>query len=93
MDVSTINGVPWYTNLWLDRCGMTGGASGGPWTVDMDQSGVGTVVSINSWGFTDKLGMAGPQLRTANGSFAECLFQKAKSAADPGWSGGIVVDC
>ena len=26
-----INGVSWYTNLWLDDCAMTGGASGGPW--------------------------------------------------------------
>lgn len=60
MDADNINGVPWYTNLWLDDCGMTGGASGGPWTRDMDESGVGTVISVNSWGFMDKKGMAGP---------------------------------
>ncbi|KAL7517206.1 hypothetical protein ACHAWX_002145 [Stephanocyclus meneghinianus] len=92
-DISTIKGVPWYTNLWIDQCGMTGGASGGPWAVKMDTSGVGTIVSVNSWGFTDKIGMAGPQLRTSSGSLAECLFEKAKYSNDPGRDGGYIVDC
>lgn len=92
-DISTIKGVPWYTNLWIDQCGMTGGASGGPWTVNMDTSGVGTIVSVNSWGFTDKIGMAGPQLRTSSGSLAECLFEEAKYSNDPGRDGGYIVDC
>jgi hypothetical protein len=92
-DMSTIMGVPWYVNLWLDRCGMTGGASGGSWLIDMNQRGEGTVVSVNSWGFTDKPGMAGPDFRTSSGSFAECLFEKARSARDPGSVGGYIVDC
>jgi hypothetical protein len=92
-DISTIKGVPWYTNLWIDRCGMTGGASGGSWLVDMNTDGVGTIVSVNSWGFTDKVGMAGPKLQTESGSFAECLFVEAKNANDPGHVGGYIVDC
>lgn len=91
--ISSIKGVPWYKNLWIDQCGMTGGASGGPWAINMDTSGVGTVVSVNSWGFTDKVGMAGPQLRTSSGSLAECLFEKAKYANDPGSVGGYIVKC
>jgi len=55
-EIETIKGVPWYTNLWIDQCGMTGGASGGSWLVNMDTDGVGTIVSVNSWGFTDKVG-------------------------------------
>jgi len=93
MDVSSINGVPWYANLWMDNCGMTGGASGGPWIIDMTEGGSGTVVSNNSWGFTDRPGMAGPNLRTASGSKAECLFDKARNAQDPGSSGGYIVKC
>lgn len=70
---------------------MTGGASGGPWIFGMNQSGQGTLASVNSWGFTHKPGMAGPVLRTASGSYAECLFEQAKSARDPGRDGGIIV--
>jgi hypothetical protein len=87
-----IHGLSWYANLWLDDCGMTGGASGGPWLVDMDNNGVGTLISVSSWGFTDQPGMAGPVLRTRDGSVAECLFEKAKSARDPGNVGGIIVN-
>ena len=93
MDQSTIFGVSWYENLWLDQCGLGSGASGGPWIADMDENGVGTLFSINSWGFDDKIGMAGPSLRTQDGSLAECLFQKAVKAKDPGKKGGLVVSC
>ena len=58
-DVKSIKEVPNYTNLWLPRCNLQGGASGGPWMVDIDTSGVGTVMSLNSWGFIDGPGMAG----------------------------------
>jgi len=91
MENTSINGVPWYTNLWLKDCALTGGASGGPWMAHMDQGGVGTLISVNSWGFTHKAGMAGPVLRTKEGSWAECLFTKARTANDPGKVGGIVV--
>ncbi len=93
MDQSTIYGVSWYENLWLDQCGLGSGASGGPWIADMDENGVGTLFSINSWGFDDKTGMAGPSLRTQDGSLAECLFQEALNAPDPGRDGGYVVSC
>jgi len=91
MASTDIYGLPGYANLWLDDCAMTGGASGGPWLVDMDDAGVGTVISVNSWGFTDRAGMAGPVLRTRDGSWAECLYNEAKSASDPGQVGGIIV--
>ena len=93
MDQSTIYGVSWYENLWLDQCGLGSGASGGPWIADMDENGVGTLFSINSWGFDDKIGMAGPSLRTQDGSLAECLYGKALRAPDPGKRGGYVVSC
>mmetsp|Transcript_11928 Transcript_11928/g.17813 ORF Transcript_11928/g.17813 Transcript_11928/m.17813 type:complete len:681 (-) Transcript_11928:616-2658(-) len=93
MHQSTIFGVSWFENLWLDQCGLGSGASGGPWIADMDENGVGTLFSINSWGFDDKIGMAGPSLRTQDGSLAECLFQKAVKAKDPGKKGGLVVSC
>ena len=91
--LDSINGIEEYTNHWLSNCAMVGGASGGPWTIDMDDSGVGTVVSVNSWGYSSTIGVAGPSLRTESGSFAECLFEKAKNATDPGRVGGYIVDC
>lgn len=93
MDQSTIYGVSWYENLWLDQCGLGAGASGGPWIADMDENGVGTLFSINSWGFDNKIGVAGPNFRTQDGSFAECLYRKALKANDPGRKGGYVVSC
>lgn len=91
MENDKINGVPWYENYWLDDCAMTGGASGGPWIMDMDERGDGTLISVNSWGFTHRAGMAGPNLSTDSGSMAECLFDKARLANDPGRSGGYIV--
>jgi len=91
MENTQINGVVWYDNLWLDDCAMTGGASGGGWISNMDTKGVGTLVGVNSWGFTDKAGMASPNLSTESGSWAECLFKKAQSAGDPGSKGGYIV--
>ena len=70
MESSKINGVPWYDNLWLEDCTLTGGASGGPWMMDMEENGVGTLISVNSWGFAYKPGMAGPNLSTSTGSWA-----------------------
>ena len=43
--------------------------------------GTGTIISVNSWGYTDQPGMAGPQLdRTTAG----CLLSVAATAAFPG---------
>ena len=91
--LDTINGINDYTNFWLGNCGLHGGASGGPWTVDMDDSGVGTMVSWSSWGYSSSSGVAGPDFRTESGSSAECLLEKALFAADPGSVGGYIVDC
>lgn len=80
MNSKRINGVDFYTNFWLEDCALTGGASGGPWIKNMDTEGVGTLTSLNSWGFVHKPGMAGPQLHTSSGSMAECMFDIARSS-------------
>lgn len=60
------------SNWWLPSCGLTGGSSGGPWVQPLDTSiGSGLVISVNSWGYTNSPGMAGPKLF---GSSAYCLF-------------------
>lgn len=92
-DAKTINEVPGYTNLFLPQCNLMGGASGGPWLADIDSSGIGTVMSLNSWGFVDEPGMAGPSLQTSSGSKAECLFNVARTYQDPGSTRGYVITC
>ena len=73
-DMTTEGDVNW----WLPSCGLSGGASGGAWLQSMDQSlGRGSIVSVNSWGYTTAPGMAGPKL---TGTSAECLFTEAKYA-------------
>ena len=68
-----------YDGLLLPNCGMSGGASGGPWSqsekVDL---GKGPVISVNSYGPSrGKKYMGGPRL---DNNDAECLFEMAKSA-------------
>lgn len=91
--MGTVKAIQSYSNLFLDDCGLTGGSSGGPWSFDMDTSGMGTVISVNSWGFVGRPSMAGPSLRTLGGSYAECLFERAKNAAKPESSNGIIIEC
>ncbi len=68
-------------NWWLPSCGLSGGSSGGPWIQPMDAaSGNGPIISVNSWGYSNSPGMAGPKLSGL--SSAECLFGSAKSS---GW--------
>lgn len=63
---------------WLDKCGLTGGASGGPWLSDFDSSsGSGTVVSVNSWGYSSRSGMGGPIIDASAG---RCLVNAARAA-------------
>jgi len=70
-------------NWWLPSCGLSGGASGGPWL--QDASGTGYVVmSVNSWGYTTSPGMAGPML---SGTSAYCVFGLAKTFAFESVSG------
>ena len=88
-------GIETYENYWLGICRMTGGSSGGPMIKDLDDEGRGTVVSINSWGYTTSPGMAGPKFATAAGSHAECLYDRARSAKfeDVVDRGVVVADC
>lgn len=69
--MSTTGSVNW----WLPNCGLSGGASGGPW--NQLNAGNGPIISVNSWGYTDQPGMAGPKLY---GTSAACVFEQAKSS-------------
>jgi hypothetical protein len=64
-------------NWWLPSCGLSGGSSGGGWVQPMDVStGNGPVISVNSWGYTNSTGMAGPKLFNSS---ASCLFVTSTS--------------
>ncbi len=68
-----------YGGLWLDGCGLTGGASGGPWLQPGGSTiGAGPIVSVNSYGYTNRVGMGGPRL---HGTSAACLYSTARTAA------------
>jgi hypothetical protein len=92
-DMTTTNGS---ANWWLGSCGLSGGASGGPWLQPMDEAaGSGTIISVNSWGYVDSSGkplpgMAGPKL---SGTSAQCVFGAASSATTTTQLGGVVVIC
>jgi hypothetical protein len=51
-------------NWWLTNCGLSGGSSGGPWVrTDERMEGAQTAaLSVNSWGYTNQPGIAGPKL-------------------------------
>eukprot|EP00899_Mesostigma_viride_P006257 jgi/Mesvir1/15632/Mv03237-RA.1 len=67
---------------WLPECGLTGGASGGPWIqMAPEADGWGSIVSVNSWKRVSwageaEPGMAGPQLSTKY-TTAKKLFEYA----------------
>ena len=66
-------------NWWLGNCGLSGGSSGGPWVQRMNlQTGDGPIMSVNSWGYTNQDGMAGPKLWNTS---ASCVFTAAKSSS------------
>lgn len=91
-DMTTEGSVNW----WLPSCDLSGGSSGGPWVQPMNVSlGDGPVVSVNSWGFTNSPGMAGPKLA---GTSASCVYDMARSESFgvvPATDGdaGLKVDC
>ena len=69
------------TSLRISGCGISPGASGGPWIQDFDpQTGRGSINSVDSHTYwlspTDGSGNGGPKLY---GNSAECLFGEAKS--------------
>jgi hypothetical protein len=70
-------GTEGSANWWLSQCGLSGGSSGGSWIQPLDTaSGSGPVISVNSWGYTNSPGMAGPKL---SGTSASCLFDAAQT--------------
>jgi hypothetical protein len=83
-------GTEGTVNWWLPSCGLSGGSSGGPWVQPMNTStGSGPIISVNSWGYTNQPGMAGPKLA---GTSASCLFGVAKTASLT-TSGGVASNC
>ena len=82
-DMKTQGSVNW----WLASCGLSGGSSGGPWLQPIS-GGSGPIVSVNSWGYTNQPGMAGPKL---SGTSASCVFALAKGTAFG--STGMIADC
>jgi hypothetical protein len=40
-------------NWWLGSCGLSGGSSGGPWMQPFS-GGMGSLISANSWGYTNR---------------------------------------
>lgn len=83
-------------NWWLPSCELSGGSSGGSWLQPLSV-GDGSIISINSWGYTTAPGMAGPLLNGT--SSAECVFGVAKSSvlsdleAAPYGDAGSVINC
>jgi len=77
-----------YNDYWLGSCGLSGGASGGPWIQTMDEkAGSGPIISVNSWGYTTAPGMGGPPLTTS----AKCVFDaRTNSLNNPR---GVIVTC
>ncbi len=66
-------------NWWLGNCGLSGGSSGGPWSQPFNVgTGNGPIMSVNSWGYTNQAGMAGPKF---SGTSTSCVFAVAQSAA------------
>lgn len=76
-DMTTEGAVNW----WLPSCLLSGGSSGGPWVQPMDEdTGSGSVISVNSWGYSSSSGMAGPKLV---GTSASCVYGHASSGSPP----------
>jgi len=76
-DMTTEGAVNW----WLPSCGLSGGSSGGPWVQPMNTTtGSGDIISVNSWGYTNQPGMAGPKLVDTS---ALCIFNRSTSEPFP----------
>lgn len=98
-EVGTKEPTPGLTTGWMPGCGLTGGASGGPWISDFDPAtGSGKVVSVNSWSYSTQTGMGGPFI---DASAARCLVNAAReipvgdleASTDAGGGAGIFVEC
>lgn len=90
-DMTTENNYD--VNWWLPSCGLTGGSSGGPWVQNGSNTWSGgtdgKIISVNSWGYSNSPGMAGPKLDNTS---AECVFGAAKNAALT-TAGGVAAIC
>ena len=75
-------------NYWLGSCDLSGGSSGGPWLQPLD-GGNGLIMSVNSWGYSNQPGMAGPKLHDNSASL---LFEVAKQTSLSSADRGFVVD-
>jgi hypothetical protein len=79
-----------YGDYWLGQCDLSGGSSGGPWLQPVN-SGNGPIISVNSWGYTNQPGMAGPRL---SGTSAGCVFTKARGQSFATVTNrGTIADC
>jgi hypothetical protein len=54
----------------------------------VESTGSGSIISVNSWGYTGSPGMGGPPLTTT----AECVFGAAKGST-PNLARGVIVTC
>lgn len=81
---------PITTGGWYVECsGLTGGASGGPWTQSDPSTGRMAVGSVNSWGWSNgDSGMGSPPYDTGG---AECVYDAANSASMSG--SHVVANC
>ena len=78
-------------NWWLPSCELSGGSSGGPW-LQPPNSGSGTIISVNSWGYTTSPGMAGPKLWGTSAELVMCAAKNENpSSLGDGDAGYIVV--
>lgn len=89
--------TPGLDTIWMDTCGLSGGASGGPWMTEFDtKTGKGKVVSTNSWSYSTRAGMGAPFI---DESEARCLINAARDAdmewmmSQPVGEQGIYVSC
>ena len=84
--MTTVSSVNW----WLPSCDLSGGSSGGPWVQTMDvDAGRGPIISVNSWGYTNQPGMAGPLLDDS----ALCTYTAANGGAGAIETGGRIASC
>lgn len=81
-----------YGGFTLSSCGLSGGASGGPWSQSQQQDlGTGPIISVNSYGPTRGPSyMGGPMLDGTTD--AACLFEAVKTLNNV-TNGGKVITC
>ena len=84
-DISPLTIGGWYVMC----SGLSGGASGGPWTQSDPSTGEIVVAGVSAWGWTNgDPGMGSPPYDTGG---AECVYNDAVSAEMNG--GNIVAQC